>query len=140
MESLIPEGIKQIAQQGFGYLMSCFAIAGLIWVLLRRDKEREAWDDRVTKLQEAWRAESLQTIKALHEGTLANSKLAAAQEATIASRNALHQLVVQMERDMDRNNEAWKPQVSAIVSALSSIQVMQATINGKLDQLLGRQS
>lgn len=138
MEGLIIEAGRLLLTQGIGWVVAVLSVGGLIWLYLKTNTDREKAEGIRSELQEKRIVEARETVKVLHVGTEANVRMASALEEQAHSGQALLQLMTQMERDMDRNNEAWKPQVASMVAALASNHTMLATINAKLDQLLGR--
>ena len=121
MDELLPEGVRQLAGQGTGWALFCFAIAALVWLYRKTNTDRERAESEKHALQEKRIEEARETVRTLHEGAQANIRMAAALEQQAQSRHALFELVTQMERDMERNNESWKPQAQNFERKLDEI-------------------
>lgn len=121
MENLFTETVKELASQGTGYLLAI--VFGLIAFYIYNRLCKQLADDRAIRdaLQEKRIVEARETVLTLHQGVQANVKIAQALDEQSSSRQAFMQLLSQMERDIERNNESWKPEVARIHTSLADI-------------------
>lgn len=97
METLIPEGIRQLASQGTGWLLFLFAAAACVWLFRRL----------LTTLQERI-TEATTVALALRESAEATAELAQAVKDRTSAFDALSVLVSQQVKDYATNNQNWE--------------------------------
>lgn len=122
MESILTEATRQFLGQGLGWGMA--VIFGILaWLTLqKREADRSQCDKEIREIYRERIAEAASLIRSMDQATKGMVDMAAALEEQATARQALFQLVSQMERDMDKNNEAWKPLVSEILRVLGVVE------------------
>lgn len=128
MESLIPEGIRQLATQGTGWVLFCFAMGALFWTFRK-----------LLVLMDARGEEKSSMVLALREGAEANADLARSIRDRTGAFEALSVLVTQLSRDYASNNERWRERVGGMEKTLDEIQREQREVKRLLDMREGRQ-
>lgn len=121
MDGVLTESVKELASQGTGYILAI--VFGIIAVYIYNRLSKQLSEDRTIRdaLQEKRIVEARETVSTLYQGVQANVKMAQALDDQSSSRQAFMQLLSQMERGIERNNESWKPEVARIHNTLADI-------------------
>jgi len=133
METLATELVRTLALQGTGWLLFSLALIGNIFLL---KKVKDAYDtcreqsvkaeDLQSQLYEKRISEATKYLDLLHQGTLANQKLADSISTRTETLNAVIEVVKSVERDVSElaalivaNNNEWKLRVTSVETNVS---------------------
>jgi uncharacterized protein Yka (UPF0111/DUF47 family) len=122
MDSLIPEGIRQLASQGTGWLLFLFAGAACIWLFRR-----------LLAVLEKMIEDGKTAVLALRENGEANTDLAQSVQARTGAFDRLAEAVMQLIRDISNNDTAWRDRVSRLEKNLDEIRAEQREVRRLLD-------
>lgn len=129
MDAFLPQGIRDLAGQGTGWLAACL-LTGVCWWLLKllleskkdcMTLQKECGDARDLS-HEKRIAEATTTALALRSSADASAVLAQSiRDRTVAFDN-LATLVTQMARDMEVRRPMWIAEIESIKRSLADIQ------------------
>jgi prophage DNA circulation protein len=135
MDSLIPEGIRQLASQGTGWVLFLFASAFAFWLLSQLLKSKQICADQAAQateareqLQERRVEEARQTAAALGAAATTLADLASSVKDRTSTLDMLVNLVKQTARDIEQNGLRWQDRVANIDRMLDDISKRQIEI------------
>jgi hypothetical protein len=126
MDAFIPQGLRDLAGQGTGWLVACLLACAFAWAmreLLRSkqtcmDMQKECSDARDTS-HEKRIAEATTIAIALRSSAEANVLLAQSMKEPVAALHNLAQLINQLLRDTETRRPMWLGELDAIKRGLA---------------------
>jgi hypothetical protein len=117
----VPEGIRQLAGQGTGWLIATMLVAVILWLYRRLESIQIASEAARELLHEKRLLEARETLGALNEVAKAQTELADAITARTETLKTIAALVTQIERDIGSQYEHWQLRVTGIERILEEL-------------------
>jgi hypothetical protein len=121
MDAFVPEGIRQLAGQGTGWLIATMLVAVILWLYRRLETVQTASETARELLHEKRLLEARETLGALNEVAKAQTELADAITARTETLKTIAALVTQIERDIGSQYEHWQLRVTGIERILEEL-------------------
>jgi hypothetical protein len=126
MEVFVPEGLRQLANQGTGWLVACLLAAAFAWAmkaLLQAKQDCVTMQKECTDARDANHekriAEATAMAIALRSSAEANVLLAASMKEPVAALHNLAQLINQLLRDTETRRSVWLGELDSIKRGLA---------------------